>query len=61
MEWFELHAKLPGHHKIPDLADALDVCQAQAVGHLVMLWCWCFQYVKDGRVKGKAVISTGLG
>lgn len=52
MEWFELHARLPNHHKIPDLADALDVSQAQAVGHLVMLWCWCFNYVKDGNLTG---------
>lgn len=52
MEWFELHARLPNHHKIPDLADALGVSQAQAVGHLVMLWCWCFNYVKDGNLTG---------
>ena len=61
MEWFELHARLPNHHKIPDLADALCVSQAQAVGHLVMLWCWCFNYVKDGdltHIKPKAIARS---
>lgn len=52
MEWFELHAKLPNHPKVQDLADALEINVAQAVGHLVMLWCWCFQYAKDGALTG---------
>lgn len=48
MAWIELHQSLPGHRKTMRLRRALKLCQAQAVGHLCMLWLWCLDNCPDG-------------
>lgn len=48
MAWIELHQSLPGHRKIMRLRRALKIGQAQAIGHLCMLWLWCLDNCPDG-------------
>lgn len=48
MAWIELHQSLPGHRKTMRLRRALKVGQAQAIGHLCMLWLWCLDNCPDG-------------
>lgn len=48
MAWIELHQSLPGHRKTMRLRRALKIGQAQAIGHLCMLWLWCLDNCPDG-------------
>ena len=48
MAWIELHQSLPGHHKTMRFRRALKIGQAQAIGHLCMLWLWCLDNCPDG-------------
>lgn len=52
MAWIELHQSLPGHRKTMRLRRALKISQAQAVGHLCMLWLWCLDNCPDGDLSG---------
>lgn len=52
MAWIELHQSLPGHRKTMRLRRALKIGQAQAVGHLCMLWLWCLDNCPDGITAG---------
>ena len=48
MAWIELHQSLPTHRKTLDLADALNIIPAQAVGHVACLWLWALDNAPDG-------------
>lgn len=48
MAWIELHQSLPGHRKTMRLKRILKIGQAQAIGHLCMLWLWCLDNCPDG-------------
>lgn len=48
MAWIELHQSLPGHRKTMRFRRALKIGQAQAIGHLCMLWLWCLDNCPDG-------------
>lgn len=40
MAWIKLHGEIWESHKLPKLCEALNICEAQAIGHLVSLWCF---------------------
>lgn len=48
MAWIELHQNLPTHRKILCLKNILNICVAQAVGHMSMLWLWALDNARDG-------------
>lgn len=50
--WFRVYAQLRGHPKVDDLARRLKISPAQAIGHLVMLWCWAVDYRPNGDLAG---------
>ena len=54
MAWLELHQSLRHHRKLLAVAEALDVPEAHAMGHLLSLWLWCLDNVSDvdGRLEG---------
>jgi hypothetical protein len=52
MAWLKLHAELPRHPKTTRLARTLGVSRAEAVGHLIMLWTWAFEFADDGDLSG---------
>lgn len=48
MAYIEVHQTLPTHRKIMRLRRLLKVEPAQAVGHMVALWCWALDNAPDG-------------
>lgn len=48
MAFIEVHQTLPNHRKIMRLRRLLKVEPAQAVGHMVALWCWALDNAQDG-------------
>ena len=48
MAWIELHQSLPTHIKTYQLMDELGISQAEAVGHMAMLWLWALDNAPDG-------------
>ena len=40
MAWIKLYGEIWESHKLPKLCEALNICEAQAIGHLVSLWCF---------------------
>jgi hypothetical protein len=46
--WLEIHQGLPDHPKTFALAQRLDICNEQAVGHLLRLWHWAMDNAPDG-------------
>jgi hypothetical protein len=49
--WLELHVGLAGHPKTIRLQLALDLSEATAIGHLVLLWTWALQYATNGSLR----------
>ena len=50
MAWIELHQSLPTHIKTYQLMDELGISQAEAVGHMAMLWLWALDNAPDGYI-----------
>jgi len=48
MAWIELHDTLPDHHKVIDVAQALNMDKDLVVGKLVRLWTWALNNREDG-------------
>lgn len=48
MAYIEVHQALPSHRKIMRLRRLLKIEPAQAVGHMVALWCWALDNAQDG-------------
>lgn len=48
MAWLEVHQEVVRHRKTKRLARLLDVGRPQAVGHLIFLWTWAFDYAPSG-------------
>jgi hypothetical protein len=48
MAWIEVHQQLVSHPKLLDVADDLEICAPQAIGHLLCLWLWAVEYAPDG-------------
>jgi hypothetical protein len=51
MTWIELHTTLRDHPKAYSLATALRIPEAQAIGHLVLLWLWAIEQAEEGRLR----------
>lgn len=50
MAFIEVHQTLPSHRKIMRLRRLLKIEPAQAVGHMVSLWCWALDNAQDGNL-----------
>ena len=48
MAWTPLAGGFPNHPKVGRLARALEICDAQAGGHIVFVWAWCLEYAPTG-------------
>lgn len=48
--WLPIHTELPRHIKVKRFAKQLNINQAQAIGHLVMLWLWTLENAADGNL-----------
>lgn len=48
MAWIELHQTLPQNKKTLRLKSILKISQAEAIGHLCMLWLWSVDNAPDG-------------
>jgi hypothetical protein len=48
MAWLEIHQEVVRHRKTKRLARLLGVGRPQAVGHLIFLWTWAFDYAPSG-------------
>lgn len=46
--WIESHTDLRIHPKTERLMRILHISRVQAVGHLHLLWWWCWDYAPDG-------------
>ena len=49
--WLPIHTELPRHIKVKRFARQLKINQAQAIGHLVMLWLWTLENASDGNLE----------
>lgn len=60
MAWIKVDQSLANHRKLWALAGELDIEQATAIGHLVLLWTWCLDNAPTGNLNGisPAVIAT---
>lgn len=52
MSWFQLEDSFYGHPKILRLSRRLGVNEAQAAGHVVLLWTWTLRMRPDGDLTG---------
>lgn len=52
MIWLPVHTDLPRNIKLKRLSQLLKIKQAQAVGHLVMLWLWALEVMPQGDLSG---------
>ena len=50
MVWIRIEAALPRHPKVLRVASILGIQPAQALGHLLTLWCWASHYRPDGNL-----------
>lgn len=50
MTWMKLEASLYGHPKVRKLARRLEIEEATAYGHLVLLWIWTVRIAPDGEL-----------
>lgn len=50
MAWIELHQTLPQNKKTLRLKSILKISQAEAIGHLCMLWLWSVDNAPDGNL-----------
>jgi len=48
MEWIPIAIGLKDHPKVIELADILEIHEAQALGHVVALYSWGYQYAING-------------
>lgn len=48
MAWIPLNQSVFTHRKTMVLAEALDIPEVYAVGHLASLWSWCMDNAPDG-------------
>ena len=67
MLWLPVHTSLPRHMKLKRFSRLLNIKQAQAVGHLVMLWLWTLEVAPKGSLSdftdaeiADGVISAGI-
>lgn len=47
----QVNTSLPNHYKLAALAIALRITKAEAMGHLVKLWSWAYDYALDGNLE----------
>jgi len=52
MAWIAVQQSLLTHRKTMAVADALDIPDAQVIGHLVALWLWAIDNAPDGSLQG---------
>lgn len=52
MIWLPIHTDLPRNIKLKRFSEMLNIKQAQAVGHLVMLWLWTLEIAPKGDLTG---------
>lgn len=50
MKWFRVDADIAAHHKMIDLAEALEIDVVRAIGHVICLYGAVAQYHDDGDV-----------
>lgn len=48
--WIQLCQELPRHPKTKKLSRLLKISKAEAVGHLVFLWCWASDFTPEGNL-----------
>ena len=48
--WIESHQSLATHRKLLQLRTLLKICDAQAIGHLHLLWWWCLDNAPQGEL-----------
>ena len=63
MIWLPVHTDLPRNIKLKRFSQLLNLRQAHAVGHLVMLWLWTLEVAPKGSLEGftDAEIAEGAG
>ena len=63
MIWLPVHTDLPRNIKLKRFSQLLKIKQAEAVGHLVMLWLWTLEVAPKGSLEGftDAEIAEGAG
>lgn len=63
MIWLPVHTDLPRNIKLKRFSQLLNIKQAQAVGHLVMLWLWTLEVAPKGSLQDftDAEIAEGAG
>lgn len=49
--WIELHDGVREHPKLLKLAKRLGISKAQAIGHVISLWCWTLRMAADGDLR----------
>ena len=52
MIWLPVHTDLPRNIKLKRFSQLLNIKQAHAVGHLVMLWLWALEVTPKGDLSG---------
>lgn len=52
MIWLPVHTDLPRNIKLKRFSKLLNIKQAHAVGHLVMLWLWTLEVAPKGDLSG---------
>ena len=63
MIWLPVHTDLPRNIKLKRFSQMLNIKQAHAVGHLVMLWLWTLEVAPKGNLSAftDAEIAEGGG
>ena len=61
MIWLPVHTDLPRHIKTKRFSQLLNIRQAAAVGHLVMLWLWTLEVAESGSLEGFSDTEIALG
>ena len=63
MIWLPVHTDVPRNIKLKRFSQLLNIKQAQAVGHLVMLWLWTLEVAPKGSLQDftDAEIAEGAG
>lgn len=48
--WVRVDQSLRDHPKVKKFRRILNISKQEAIGYLVMLWSWAYDYAKDGQI-----------